>query len=374
MASRIDFNRLCMKCMKEKKADGVCPYCGFDENRWETPAFALPPHTILNRRYMLGIMLGNGGFGITYIAWDLVLARRVAIKEYFVSGSMYRDYRQSRIVTTSVTTESQEKIIRANVERFEKEAKMFAGLNGLNGIHQVLDSFQENNTRYIVMENLVGDTLLHYVRSHGGRISWAEAVQKLTPVMDSLSILHESKILHRDISPDNMMVITEGKDAGKVKLFGFGGAQILEEGPKERKNTVMLRKNGYSPIEQSSGMEPQGPWTNVYAMAATLYFCICGKPPCDIFCRVEDPNRLEQPHSIGVSVTPVQEKVLLKGLELRGQDRFQTMESFKKALIETLSDSGNPGQAKEIKPEGKKGLMYEICFRCRRFYKHLRGI
>lgn len=329
----MEFKNICINCMHEKKeGQSVCAHCGFDDRTYVIPQYVLPPFTILNGKYLLGKVLGMGGFGITYLAMDLTLEHPVAIKEYYIQNTMYRNVSESSHITIACANFPQEKIYKINREKFENEAKTLASLSDLAGIVRVTDYFTEFNTAYIVMEYLPGLTLKEYVRSRGGKLSLKEIKEKLNPIMTSLQHVHERNIIHRDISPDNMKVLDNGLNGGQVKLFDFGGARQDLRSEDDPKSAVVLKKDGYTPIEQISGSAQQGPWTDVYAMAATIYFCICGKPPISSSARVADSDSFQTPSQLGVPIDKKVEEVLLKGLALRGQDRYQTMKEFQDAL------------------------------------------
>ena len=321
----MDYEKLCMNCMREKKSQAEkCPYCGFDPKEYRPESAALPPFTILSGRYLLGREIGAGGFGITYLALDLILERRVAIKEFFMQDMMYRTKLDA--VTVSTANGNEEEMYRSSRAKFEKEAKILAHLNNMPGIVQVYDYFLENGTIYIAMEYLEGKTLGEYIASKGGRLSVEETIQILLPIMQSLEKIHKEGIIHRDISPDNIKFAEDGV----LKLYDFGGAKLEKGGAASK---VVYMKPGYTPLEQYSANGNQGPWTDVYAMAATMYYCISGKR------LPEAPDRsVRKNQSLfeagNVKVSKQIEKVLSKALELYYEDRYQTMEEFSKALQE----------------------------------------
>lgn len=321
----MDYEKLCMNCMREKKSQAEkCQYCGFDPQDYRSESSALPPFTILSGRYLLGREIGEGGFGITYLALDLILERRVAIKEFFMQDMMYRTKLDA--VTVSTANGNEEEMYRSSRAKFEKEAKILAHLNNMPGIVQVYDCFLENGTIYIAMEYLEGKTLGEYIKSKGGRLSVEETIRILLPIMQSLEKIHKEGIIHRDISPDNIKFAEDGV----LKLYDFGGAKLEKGGAASK---VVYMKPGYTPLEQYSANGNQGPWTDVYAMAATMYYCISGKR------LPEAPDRSVRKNqglfeSGDVKVSKQVEKVLSKALELYYEDRYQTMEEFSKALQE----------------------------------------
>ena len=327
----MNYDKLCIYCMKEKKEnEAVCPHCGHTAADYKGNGYELPPFTVLNGRYLLGRMIGAGGFGITYIAMDLVLERRVAVKEFFMRDAMYRT--QAAAVTVSTINEAQDEMYRTSKAKFEKEAKILAHLNNMPGIVQVHDFFQENGTAYIAMEYLGGKTLGEYVKEKGGRLSVEETKQILFPIMDSLGKIHKEGILHRDISPDNIKF----SEDGVLKLFDFGGAKLEKQ---DGVSKVAYMKPGYTPLEQYSVNGNQGPWTDVYAFGATMYYCICGTRPPEAPDRMSE-DKLVLPEKCGVKISKKEESALMKALELSYNTRYQTMEEFKKALEEEKKSSG----------------------------------
>ncbi len=327
----MNYDKLCIYCMKEKEEkESVCPHCGHTVADYRGNGYELPPFTVLNGRYLLGRMIGAGGFGITYIAMDLVLERRVAVKEFFMRDAMYRT--QAAAVTVSTINEAQDEMYRTSKAKFEKEAKILAHLNNMPGIVQVHDFFQENGTAYIAMEYLGGRTLGEYVKEKGGRLSVEETKQILFPIMDSLGKIHKEGILHRDISPDNIKF----SEDGVLKLFDFGGAKLEKQ---DGVSKVAYMKPGYTPLEQYSVNGNQGPWTDVYAFGATMYYCICGTRPPEAPDRMSE-DKLALPEKCGVKISKKEESALMKALELSYNTRYQTMEEFKKALEEEKKSSG----------------------------------
>ena len=343
--------------MREKpSSEEACPYCGLDPAKYEAPSNALEPMTVLNGRYLIGTSLGSGGFGITYIAYDLVLEHVLAIKEFFIQGSMYRDSRTTSIVSVVTGNYSQEKVYEVSRERFKQEARLLLNLAHTPGIVKVHNYFEENDTAYMVMEYLDGKTLKDYVRQQGGRLPAKDVLEKMHPVISSLQTLHKLKIFHRDISPDNIMVMKDGS----LVLFDFGGVRMpVEEG---QHSSIALVKAGYSPLEQYSSGE-QGPWTDEYALAATIYYCVTGKTPCPSVKRIDDPDPLEAPKTLIPDLPSGMNTALLKAMSLKATDRYPDLNGFENALYNTAplpdpapkGDTGTGGQDPVKKP-GKKLL------------------
>ena len=310
----------CPGCMaKTAPVDGKCPVCGCNVNMENAP-HQLPVNTILYGRYIDGRVLGAGGFGITYIGYDLKLDGRVAIKEYYPSGAANR----SVSLTVYPTAEGNGNPFETGKERFLKEARVLSGFIEDSSIVTLRDYFEENGTAYIVMEYLDGEDLSHYAVRHG-KFTFDEALDLLEPAMLALDKVHKKGLIHRDISPSNLMVLSDGR----IKVLDFGAAR-LQSVNGELSLSVML-KPGYAPIEQYSTHGEQGPWTDVYAMSATFYRLITGKAPTSATDRTCG-SAVELPSALGVKITPAQEGALMHGLALQSADRTQTMAGLAESL------------------------------------------
>ncbi len=327
----MEFKR-CMGCMREYEGSAPCPYCGFDAGKYEAAFYQLLPGTILNGKYVLGKALGEGGFGISYVGWDLNLEHKVAIKEYYPIHHVTRQTKLSSTVTvlTGTSLEFYEK----GLGKFVEEARSLAKFSGLPGIVLVRDYFQENRTAYIIMEFAEGETLKSVLEKSGGRLPVETVLGIMRPVIESLEEVHKKGLIHRDISPDNLMVNSEGK----VKLLDFGAARnYISE--KEKSLSIIL-KPGYAPEEQYRSRGEQGPWTDVYALCATIYKAVTGVLPPESLDRANG-EELRLPSSLGVTISPHQEKALMKGLELYKKDRFADMEELRCALYQAETMHGS---------------------------------
>ena len=347
----MDFNRICINCMKEKgEGETVCLNCGFNPREYKTRSYTLPPFTILHGNYLIGRVLGAGGFGITYLGMDMQLERMVAIKEFYIRNQMNRDATTTSVVTVNTETEDEERAFHTNYNKFIEEARTLAKLDKLKGIVKVYSCFEENNTAYIIMEYLEGSTLKSFVE-HNGTLSWNDTVRILSPVMRSLQELHDQGILHRDISPDNLMFNEEGD----VRLLDFGGAKQEYSNENRRQSSVFYMKSGYSPIEQISAEGVQGPWTDVYAMAATFYFCLCGHAPVDVTNRISNGDT-KTLRGEGARVTERQEAIIMHGLAVRVHDRYPSMQAMLKDLDASIGKgaAGSRGAAGAVKPAGTR--------------------
>ncbi len=278
--------------------------------------YQLKPGTVLQNRYLIGRVLGEGGFGITYIGLDKVLTKRVAVKEFYPAGAAHR---ASVVSDGVIITRGKEPMYRKGVERFVQEARSLAAFSSEDGIVDVLDTFQANNTAYIVMEYLEGDTLKTLLKTKGV-FDATKLIKLMEPVMKSLSVMHRTGFIHRDISPDNIMLTNNGR----LKLMDFGSARYFLNQDSEL--SVML-KQGYAPVEQYSSRSQQGPYTDVYALCATIYTCITGSVPENSLDRSRY-DTLVPPSAKGVRISPVHEKALLHGLQPNAAARCPDMETL----------------------------------------------
>lgn len=317
-------DELCFSCMNRKGNEEFCNMCGFNNNTYEPPMHHLKPGTILNGKYILGKSLGEGGFGITYIGYDINLEIRVAIKEYFPGGFVSRD--TSNTDTVTIFSGSDKEIYDAGKAKFINEAKALAKFDNMPGIVSVKDFFLENGTAYIVMEYVDGETLKEYLKHSGDKISADKVFEMMKPLMDSLAKVHKQGIIHRDISPDNIMLT---KDM-EVKLLDFGAARDIS-GNGQKSLSVQL-KPGYAPEEQYRSHGEQGPWTDVYALCATMYRAMTGNVPEEALERMQN-DTLSPPSALGVAIDPNKEQVLMRGLAVYAQQRIQDMETLYNALF-----------------------------------------
>ena len=317
---------LCIKCMREKRnANSVCEHCGFDSSKYQVPIHHMEPFSILAGKYLVGKSLGEGGFGITYIGMDLNLEMRVAIKEYYPNGFAVRD--SSRTTTVQSYGGDAKEFFEAGREKFIGEARNLAKCTDIPEIVRVKEFFKENETAYIVMEYVDGINLKDYLKKRGGRLSVQETLDMMRPLIVALGKVHQSKLIHRDISPDNIMLLKDGN----VKILDFGGARdfISSSG----KSISIMLKRGYAPGEQYRTHGEQGPWTDIYALCATMYRCITGVVPPEALDR-EQRDELKPISAFGIECPQYVERVLEKGLIIYKEGRFQTMEELYGALYE----------------------------------------
>jgi len=329
-------SKRCYGCMKVKQTSPICEHCGYNENVPNYPN-QLPVGMMLHGQYTVGKVLGQGGFGITYIGWDHSLETVVAIKEYYPSSVVNRDSHYTQAV--SCNGEEAEKVFRRNKERFLKEAKILAKLQNIPGIVRVQNLFSENNTVYIVMEYVQGIDLRQYLRMHNRAMTAKELLPILRPVLFALHKVHGAGLIHRDIAPDNIMILPDGT----AKLLDFGAAREVEQGQAAMESTEAILKHGFAPMEQYSRRGNLGPWTDVYALCATIYYCLTGKLPDSAAERVMGEDNVNWKTVPGL--TEQQIATLEKGMELLPEGRLQSMEELFQGLYSQPSGTPAPSKA-----------------------------
>ena len=325
---QIDDLYLCENCFSMMEpGEKRCSVCGFEKENYQPETEELAVGEILAGKYLIGKMLGRGGFGITYLGYDIQGKKKVAIKEYMPSGLASRQPGQTGL---SIYSGERMELFEKGAHRFYDEAKMVSRFNGNPNIVSVYEFFYENQTAYFVMEYLDGMDLKHYTVERGGRIPVKEALEMMMPVLDALAIVHSAGVLHRDISPDNIFLTKDHQ----VKLIDFGAArQVIGEGSK---SISVVVKQGFAPIEQYQSHGRFGPWSDVYSFCATFYFMITGEVPEAAMDRM-DLDQLMAPSDMGVDIPKPLEAVLMHGMAYRPADRIQNVIELKAAFQQAAS-------------------------------------
>lgn len=324
---------LCYHCMRESMKNGRCTLCGAHESNASSEGnLELAPGTRLDGgNIIVGDTLGSGGFGITYIALDRRYGR-IALKEY-APRYMLVGRKGNEMVVHPDKREVYDKCLR----NFCRESRLLNQLRHPNIVH-VLFELSENGTAYYGMELLNGETLAHFIRTNGP-MSAAEVCNLLLPIMDALIYLHRMKTLHRDISPDNIFLRKSADGRVSPCLIDFGAAfTTLRDFTQTVPN---IKKKGYSPFEQNWDRRYQGPFTDVYAFCATLYYAMTQKVPCPVYDRMQD-NRdvLMMPSQLNSGIPKAVDQVIVNGMALLPQDRTQDMMQLKSELCRAVGISG----------------------------------
>ena len=334
----------CLGCMELFGNEfEVCPHCGYVVGTEVEEAIHLETGSLLHERYIVGKVLGYGGFGVTYIGWDGRLEQKVAIKEYLPGEFSTRIPGRSQVKVFEGEKSEQ---FNDGLKKFIEEAKHLAKFQNEPGIVKIFDSFEENDTAYIIMEYLDGETLTEYLKREG-TIPEDTAVAMLMPIMESLQVVHTEGLIHRDIAPDNIFLTK----TGEVKLIDFGASRYATTSHSRSLTTII--KPGYSPAEQYQSKGKQGPYTDVYSVAATLYKMITGKRPPDAMeRRAEYENRkkeiLVEPHKINKKLSRNRENAILNAMNVRKEDRTQDIATFIKDLNADVPVKRIYGKIKKI--------------------------
>lgn len=337
--------RRCYGCMNLIE-ETVCPHCGYSADQTNDQNH-LPAGTVLRGQYLVGKVLGHGGFGITYIGWDLYLEMVVAIKEFYPASVVNRDTRETLYVR--VNTADGAAHYEQSRERFLREAQTLAKLQNVPEIVGVQGFFTENNTAYIIMEYVRGIDLRHYVQQRGGRIPAEELFLMMEPVVRALDTVHQAGLVHRDISPDNIMLCYNGG----AKLLDFGAVRTFDNMDADidlSHSTEAILKHGFAPMEQYRSRGNMGPWTDEYGFCASVYYCLTGRVPPDAPSRAIEEA---QPDWDSIpDLTPVQRYALEKGMSMRAKDRFGSMRALYRALYENVAPDDMPADTpKPREPE-----------------------
>lgn len=294
-------------------------------------------------RYVIQEVLGQGGFGITYLGIDKLYGNKVAIKEYYPQEIAMRKAQYEDVVT--VTSIEEKNNYDKGKKRFLDEAQVMARFNKNEGIVKILDFFEANNTAYIVMEYLEGITLKQYLGKYGV-IQFRNLIEMMRPLLEALIEIHSQGLIHRDISPDNIMV----QHNGKVKLMDFGAARdYIESG---NKSLSVILKPGYAPPEQYQTHGVQGPWTDIYALCATIYKCLTGITPPDAIARVMD-DKFKGPDQLDGKLSPDIKKILWKGMNIFPEERYQDIVEFGEDVYDALFI---PEENKKLDLDNKKNI------------------
>lgn len=316
--TKIVTNALCPFCFSPLGKAAKCAVCGKTAKKYKPPTGALPPFSTLKNRYVLGATLGTGGFGITYNGLDRLSGARVAVKEYFPSNAVRRGA-NGRVEPDSA--DARVKFLLGK-KRFSSEARNMAEVRNMRGITEVLDFFSENDTAYIVMEYIDGETLESFLLKNR-KLPFERALTLMTPVLEALGRLHEAGFVHGDVSPDNIMLTESG-----CKLLDFGS--VVHADVFDGARAVTLKKH-YAPPEQYNSGMVLGAEADVYSAGVTLYYCVCGSlPPESVSREVRDDIKL--PSRYGAKISETEERALMKSIAVVQTDRYADMHSMIAAL------------------------------------------
>lgn len=349
----------CFYCMEEydEELDVICPFCGNDVVKPTNDNNCLAAGSVLKQRYVLGRVLGDGGFGITYIGYDKALKRKVAVKEFFPNECVTRQSGDTKV--TPLSGERGERYM-SGLKSFQEEAQRLANLGSVEGVVNVYDVFADNGTAYIVMEYLSGDTVAQMVEK-SKVLGFGKTMNIIVPILRSLVKIHKAGIIHRDISPQNIIRTKEGK----IVLIDFGAAR--QNSFSMSKSVSIVLKQGYAPIEQYDNKLEQNSWTDVYAVAATMYYMLTGVTPDFANTRLLSDSLLPI-SQLREGLPPQLDDILKRALAVRPEDRTQTAQQLLDELM-TLKDfkrepKKKPKNSEKVAtqtiPKGKQWKTYAV--------------
>ncbi len=315
-------DQICFQCFQMKGEQEVCPWCGYTPESTANQAYQLRPGTVLDHRYIIGITLGIGGFGITYKAFDISLSIVVAIKEFYPARLVNRAEGEVRVGVFS--GEKREEYNRC-LKRFEEEAQMMAEFSNEPDIVKIYSYLKANETAYIIME-YVDAELLKDRLGRAPKMSVEEASGYLISILTALAKIHQKGIVHKDISPDNIFLT--GKDT--IKLGDFGAARRQEEQPDEHAEVIV--KVGYTPPEQYQPGSGQKPSMDVYSAGAVFYEMVTGEKPLDAMDR-QDEDLLQSPARCGAVIDARLDRIVMRAMAVKPRFRFQAAEQFRCAVV-----------------------------------------
>jgi serine/threonine protein kinase len=322
---------LCFGCMNYKRNVKICSHCSYKIDAGPESVLHLKPGTVLESKYVVGRALGQGGFGITYIAWDQKLNLKLAIKEYLPQDLAFRTIDS---LDVTVYKESLRQQFKDGLNKYLNEARILARFAGHPNIVWIRDYFEAYGTAYIVMEYIEGLTLKGYLINYKKPLSFTETMQIFMPVLDALKEVHAAGMLHRDISPDNIMLAK----TGRVVLIDFGAAR--QSVCEQSRSLSVIMKAGFSPEEQYHSRGKQGAWTDIYSVAATIYTALTGIIPPESLSRLSEDS-LTPPSQFGVEIDSRQEKILLKALAVKATNRYQTVQDLQDNLLQIINRGQN---------------------------------
>jgi len=330
----MNIDNLCMGCMREKSEGAVkCLKCGYVDGSPYLPSY-LAPKTVLKERYLVGKVLSYNGSGATYIAFDMIMKCKVKIREYMPENLASRDKGDPQIKATA-GSEIQYKSLKMD---FMDLARHLVKLNSLSEVEHVNDMFEENNTAYIVYEFVEGMTLAEFLKKNGGYISWEDTKQLFMPLLSCMSAIHTSEIIHRGISPETILV----DRSGNLKLTAFD----IAPSRTARSELVAQLYAGYAAPEQYASSAWQGTFTDVYALAATIYRSLTGTMPIEAISRVSSDN-LVSASALNSSIPKNVSNALASAMALSPEKRTETVSMLISQLSEVM-DFGQTADEPEV--------------------------
>lgn len=313
----INGKNLCENCFEEIKPPH-CPNCGYDPSDGAYSPTLLRPGSVLSEKYIVGGVIGKGGFGVTYLAYDKSADRKAAIKEYFPRDAAHRAAFDPAVIVDD------REIFEEGAEKLYQEAQIISDFKDNPNIVKIHEVFRANNTVYLAMEFLCGKTIREYL-CDCGMLDASNALYIARCVLNALSSMHGVRALHRDISPDNIIICGNGD----IKLIDFGAARRVVEEHTQNFSTIV--KYGFAPPEQYRRKTEQGAWSDLYSLGSTIYYSLTGDIPADPMARFENDDTFTE-NAFGIDEGLW--RVITKATKLNAEERYQSAEEMLAALDE----------------------------------------
>lgn len=356
---------LCYGCMNSlEEGVEICPECGYHVGAPHLPSY-LAPGITLNDRYIIGKLRSFNGESADYVAFDKITETKVIVKEYMPDTLCSRE-KDSSVIIVNPNCMPQYKTF---LSEFVELNKVLSKMRTLNHINAAIDMFGDNNTAYVVFGYLEGMTVSEYLKMNAGELEWEEVKKLFPPIFTTLSLVHNAGLVHRGISPENIIIT----DNGELKLTGF----CISDARTANTELASEIYNGYAAPEQYNSNNWQGTWTDVYGISALLYRILTGVVPTDATSRISNDNLLE-PAQINPNIPRNVSKVIMNGMNMNGEMRIQTITELVTQLFEqpeynskrlsssstqtiTIPKQGYSNQKKEkSKPISRHGLFIMI--------------
>ena len=319
---------LCGKCFALAVKENVCEKCG--EHTKSTVGDTLPVGWVLNGKYIIGHTIGEpGGFGIAYLAWDRVLHRKVVIKELFPSGLVTRDEGGAGV---RVLRSSLQSSYNQQRELFLDEARKLARLDNIDSVVHVTDFFAENDTAYFSMSLITGESVAYHVKKNG-KIDAQRLLQWIWQLCSGLSAVHKAGVFHRDIKPENLLI----DERGRPVLIDFGNAKAVDAQVDKTKGFFAVSPNFGAPEQYANDHSRMGPWTDIYALGAIMYYCLSGQRPTDAKERILG-KELPPLRNFAPDVSPKLCNIINSCMALEENQRPASIEALQSNLAQFLPE------------------------------------
>ena len=343
--------KLCPVCFQEAMEHGECRNCGYHAEESSAVKDYLAPFTILKEKYLLGKSLGQGGFGITYLAENMQSGLRCCIKEYSPSGLLQGRTPDGALI---LADEENRPEYEEGKQQFIEEACALQELRENISVVDIRDFFEENGTAYFAMELIEGCNLRVFRKNHNPKQTLKMALQMLFLLGSSLAEVHRFGMIHGDISPENILITQDGE----IKLIDFGAARSFRQGSDNKERKIYLKPN-YAPYEQYTQKPCQGPWTDIYALAATFYFIVSGRKMLDALSRAKGAS-YPPLHELCPAVSRQLSDVIDKALAFDYHDRYRRMLDFLDALEQVVRPEDYDIDLGALMPKSKASKQSEI--------------